>query len=58
MAFYLFALAQMNGVDLDGEIEQKIAKDTRRQYSHDSNGVPFSPVPIQDVIDTLALRCD
>jgi hypothetical protein len=31
----------MNGVDLDGEIEPKIAKNTCRQYAHDSNGVPF-----------------
>ncbi len=41
VALYLFALAQMNGVDLDDEIEQKIAKNTRRQYAQDSNGVPF-----------------
>lgn len=41
MALYLFALAQMNGVDLDSEIERKIAKNIRRQYSHASNGVPF-----------------
>ena len=31
----------MNGVDLDGEIERKIAKNARRRYSQDSNGVPF-----------------
>ncbi|MGH3770358.1 MAG: MazG-like family protein [Pseudonocardiaceae bacterium] len=41
VALYLFALAEMNGVDLDGEVEQKIAKNTRRQYSQDSNGVLF-----------------
>lgn len=41
VALYLFALAQMNGVDLDSEIEQKIAKNARRQYTQDSNGVPF-----------------
>ncbi|MGH3754262.1 MAG: hypothetical protein ACRDRP_16515 [Pseudonocardiaceae bacterium] len=41
MALYLFALAEMNGVNLDGEIEQKIAKNARRQYNPDSNGVLF-----------------
>ncbi|MGH3764051.1 MAG: MazG-like family protein [Pseudonocardiaceae bacterium] len=41
VALYLFALAEMNGVDLDGEIERKIAKNAGRQYSQDSNGVPF-----------------
>lgn len=41
MALYLFALAQMNGVDLDDEIEQKIAKNTRRRYVRDGNGVPL-----------------
>ncbi|MGH3926336.1 MAG: MazG-like family protein, partial [Pseudonocardiaceae bacterium] len=41
VALYLLALAQMNGVDLDDEIEQKIAKNTRRQYVPDSNGIPF-----------------
>jgi NTP pyrophosphatase (non-canonical NTP hydrolase) len=40
-ALYLFALAQMNDVDLDGEIQQKIAKNARRQYSPASNGVLF-----------------
>ena len=41
VALYLFALAEMNSVDLDGEIERKIAKNTRREYQRDSNGVPF-----------------
>ena len=41
VALYLFALAEMNSVDLDGEIERKIAKNSRRQYTRDSNGVPF-----------------
>ncbi|MGH3912051.1 MAG: MazG-like family protein [Pseudonocardiaceae bacterium] len=39
VALYVFALAQMNGVDLDSEIEQKIAKNVRRQYLPDSQGV-------------------
>jgi NTP pyrophosphatase (non-canonical NTP hydrolase) len=41
VALYLFALAEMNSIDLDGEIERKIAKNGRRQYRWDSNGVPF-----------------
>ena len=41
VALYLFALAEMNGVDLDNEIVQKIAKNTRRRYTHDNNGVLF-----------------
>ncbi len=41
VALYLFALAEMNGVDLDGEIERKITKNAHRRYSKDSNGVPF-----------------
>jgi NTP pyrophosphatase (non-canonical NTP hydrolase) len=41
VALYLFALAEMNGVDLDSEIERKIAINARRRYSQDNNGVPF-----------------
>jgi NTP pyrophosphatase (non-canonical NTP hydrolase) len=41
VALYLFALAEMNGVDLDNEIGQKIAKNAGRRYTHDSNGVLF-----------------
>jgi NTP pyrophosphatase (non-canonical NTP hydrolase) len=41
VALYLFALAEMNGVDLDGEVERKITKNSRRQYRRDGNGVPF-----------------
>ncbi|MGH3867201.1 MAG: MazG-like family protein [Pseudonocardiaceae bacterium] len=49
VALYLFALAEMNNVDLDGEIERKIAKNARRQYSRGDNGVPFrvSESPIE-----------
>lgn len=39
VALYLFALAEMNSVDLDDEIQRKIVKNTRREYSPDSNGV-------------------
>jgi len=41
VALYLFALAEMNGVDLDNEIGQKITKNAGRRYTHDSNGVLF-----------------
>jgi NTP pyrophosphatase (non-canonical NTP hydrolase) len=41
VALYLFALAEMNGVDLDNEIVEKIAKNAGRRYIHDSNGVLF-----------------
>jgi NTP pyrophosphatase (non-canonical NTP hydrolase) len=49
VALYLFALAEMNNVDLDGEIERKIAKNTLREYHRDGNGVPFrvSESPIE-----------
>ena len=48
VALYVFALAQMNGVDLDSEIEQKIAKNARRRYAPDARGVPvrMSEVPM------------
>lgn len=36
VAPYFFALVQMNDVDLDSEIEQKITKNARRQYTRDS----------------------
>ena len=51
VALYLFALAEMNSIDLDGEIERKVAKNARRQYSRDSNGVPFRVS--EPVIDPL-----
>jgi NTP pyrophosphatase (non-canonical NTP hydrolase) len=38
-AIFLFGLAQMTGVDLDEEIEAKIAKNTGRGYRTASNGV-------------------
>ncbi|MGH3941664.1 MAG: MazG-like family protein [Pseudonocardiaceae bacterium] len=48
VALYVFALAQMNGVDLDSEIEQKIAKNARRRYTSDIRGVPVrvSEIPV------------
>ena len=56
VALYLFALAEMNSIDLDGEIERKIAKNARRQYSQDGNGVPFRVS--EPVIDPLQPGAD
>jgi NTP pyrophosphatase (non-canonical NTP hydrolase) len=39
VAIYLFSLAQMLGVDLQGEVEAKIAKNASRVYSRLPNGV-------------------
>jgi NTP pyrophosphatase (non-canonical NTP hydrolase) len=39
VAIYLFSLAEMMGVDLQGEVEAKIAKNTSRVYSRLPNGV-------------------
>ncbi|MDT0344132.1 MazG nucleotide pyrophosphohydrolase domain-containing protein [Streptomyces litchfieldiae] len=38
---YLTALAQMNDIDLDHEVAQKIEKNTRRTYAPDERGVPI-----------------
>jgi len=38
-AIFLFGLAQMTGVDLDEEIEAKIAKNTGRDCHQTSNGM-------------------
>ncbi|HSZ29715.1 MAG TPA: hypothetical protein VK784_08165 [Pseudonocardiaceae bacterium] len=46
----------MNSIDLDGEIERKIAKNARRQYSQDGNGVPFRVS--EPVIDPLQPGAD
>ncbi|KRV47623.1 hypothetical protein AQ490_06945 [Wenjunlia vitaminophila] len=36
---YLVAVAQMNGIDLQGEVERKIAKNRDRVYVRDARGV-------------------
>ncbi|MEU6611552.1 MazG nucleotide pyrophosphohydrolase domain-containing protein [Streptomyces shenzhenensis] len=36
---YLTAIAEMQGVDLGEEVERKIAKNTRREYTAGDNGV-------------------
>ncbi len=40
VALYLMAVARMNGIDLDGEIEHKITKNAARVYRRDSHGIP------------------
>ncbi len=39
IAIYLFGLAQMTGVDLQGEVEAKVAKNAARSYRQLSNDV-------------------
>ncbi|MFE4856385.1 MazG nucleotide pyrophosphohydrolase domain-containing protein [Streptomyces sp. NPDC056670] len=36
---YLTALAEMNGIDLETEVERKIAKNRARVYARDARGV-------------------
>lgn len=38
VALFLFSLAEMTGVDLQGEVEAKIATNARRAYSRLPNG--------------------
>jgi MazG nucleotide pyrophosphohydrolase domain len=38
VALFLFSLAQMTGVDLQGEVEAKITKNVSRMYSRLPNG--------------------
>jgi NTP pyrophosphatase (non-canonical NTP hydrolase) len=40
IVIYAMALAEMNDLDLDAEVENKIAKNGARIYNRDSNGVP------------------
>ena len=40
VAIYLMSLAEMNGIDLDAEVERKIAKNTTRVYQRDAHGIP------------------
>lgn len=39
VAIYLMSIAEMNGIDLDTEIDRKIAKNAGRVYERDENGV-------------------
>jgi NTP pyrophosphatase (non-canonical NTP hydrolase) len=39
VALYLVAIAEMNGIDLDTEIDRKLAKNEQRVYQQDDHGV-------------------
>jgi NTP pyrophosphatase (non-canonical NTP hydrolase) len=39
VALYLIAIAEMNDIDLDTEIDRKIAKNAGRVYERDEHGV-------------------
>ncbi|MEU1820273.1 MazG-like family protein [Streptomyces roseifaciens] len=38
VAIYLMAIAQMNGIDLDDEVDKKIRKNVDRVYQRNENG--------------------
>lgn len=40
VALFLVSLAEMNGVDLQAEVERKLAKNARRTYVTGGNGLP------------------
>ena len=42
IAIYLFSLAEMTGVDLQAEVEAKLAKNAARAYRQLANGVLVS----------------
>ena len=44
VALYLMALAEMTGLDLDNEIENKIVKNGGRIYERNEHGVPIRMV--------------
>jgi NTP pyrophosphatase (non-canonical NTP hydrolase) len=39
IAIYLMAIAEMNGIDLDTEVANKIAKNATRTYQRNADGV-------------------
>jgi NTP pyrophosphatase (non-canonical NTP hydrolase) len=39
VAIYLMAIAEMNGIDLESEIDRKIEKNAGRTYERDEHGV-------------------
>ncbi|MGH3620696.1 MAG: hypothetical protein ACRDQ5_02775, partial [Sciscionella sp.] len=41
VVLYVIAIAEMNGIDLDGEIGRKIEKNAARVYERNSDGVPI-----------------
>jgi len=46
VALFLFSLAEMTGVDLQGEVEAKIAKNAARAYTHLPNCVLVKDTPV------------
>ncbi len=46
VALFLFSLAEMTGVDLQGEVEAKIARNAARAYTRLPNGVLVKDVPV------------
>lgn len=40
VALFLVSIAEMNGVDLQTEVEQKVAKNADRMYVRGANGLP------------------
>lgn len=40
-ALFLMAIAEMNGIDLDSEIERKITKNAAHVYERNPDGVPI-----------------
>lgn len=40
IALYVASIAQMTGIDLDSEVERKIAKNQARVYASNARGVP------------------
>jgi NTP pyrophosphatase (non-canonical NTP hydrolase) len=40
IVIYAMALSEMTGIDLDTEVERKIAKNRARVYARDTRGVP------------------
>jgi hypothetical protein len=49
VTLFLFSLAEMTGVDLQGEVEAKIAKNASRAYSRLPNGVLVKDTPEPEV---------
>jgi hypothetical protein len=49
VALFLFSLAEMTGVDLQGEVEAKVAKNASRAYSRLPNGVLVKDAPESEV---------
>jgi hypothetical protein len=48
VAIYLLGLSQMTGVDLQREVEIKLAKNAARSYTRLPNGVPVKSEPAAD----------